>query len=220
MVIFLRVARECIVKQFDAVGEILDNGYYHDLELCKGLGIEISAIGTSNYNNLVERISKDLSFDVPVVYHLNGGVTDYYNPYKNSVISSDDPESLPMDQLHVPFILTQSGLKPLTSVDMSRRYVGLFDEYCSCDRLIVVGYGFNIDDSHINGLFRKLIEEERKPMSWICSDKDGTAESQKRELVKRLRIAPEYRELIDVIPVDAKTRTRDGVVWLRSLAGA
>ena len=215
MVIFLRATRDYIVKQLEEIGDLPESGYYHDLENCEQLGVEISAIGTSNYNNLIEKISRDLDFEIPPVQHLNGGVTDYYNPYKNSVISESDPDQVPEDQIHVPFVLTQSGLKPLTSVDMSRRYVGLYDEYFSCDRLVVVGYGFNIDDSHINGLFRKLIEEAGKPMIWVCMDIDGSAESQKRDLVKRLRIAPEYRELISVIPVDPATRSIGDEGWLK-----
>lgn len=218
MVIFLRATRDYIVKQLEEVGDLPESGYYHDLENCEQLGLEISAIGTSNYNSLVEKISQDFDFEIPAVQHLNGGVTDYYNPYKNSVISEGDPDQVPEEQIHVPFVLTQSGLKPLTSVDMSRRYVGLYDEYFACDRLVVVGYGFNIDDSHINGLFRKLIEEAGKPMVWICLDKDGSAESQKRALVKRLRIAPEHRELITVIPVDPATRSIGDEGWLELVA--
>ena len=215
MVIFLRATRDYIVKQLDEIGELPENGYYHDLESGEQLGLEISAIGTSNYNNLIEKISQDLDFEIPAVQHLNGGVTDYYNPYKNSVISESEPDKVPENQIHVPFVLTQSGLKPLTSVDMSRRYVGLYDEYITCDRLVVVGYGFNIDDSHINGLFRKLIEEAGKPMVWVSLDRDGSAESQKRSLVKRLRIAPEHRELITVIPVDPTTRSIGDDGWLK-----
>lgn len=218
MVIFLRATRDYIVKQLSEIGELPESGYYHDLEKCEQLGIEIAAIGTSNYNNLVENISRDLDFQIPAVQHLNGGVTDYYNPYKNSVLSETDPDEVPEDQVHVPFILTQSGLKPLTSVDMSRRYVGLYDEYAVCDHLVVVGYGFNIDDSHINGLFRKLIEETGKPMWWVCLDKDGSAESQKRALVKRLRIAPENRDLIKVITVDSETRKIGDQSWLELVA--
>lgn len=214
MVIFLRATRDYIVKQLDKIGNLPESGYYHDLERCEQLGLEISAIGTSNYNNLVEQISQGLDIKIPAVRHLNGGVTDYYNPYKNSVISESDPDQVPGDQIYVPFVLTQSGLKPLTSVDMSRRYVGLYDEYVACDRIVVVGYGFNIDDSHINGLFRKLIEEAGKPIAWVCLDKDGSAESQKRSLVKRLRIAPEHRELITVIPVDPTTRSIGDDGWL------
>ena len=214
MVIFLRATREYIKNQLEEVGDLPNSGYYHDLEKCGELGIEISAIGTSNYNNLVEKISADLNFSIPTVQHLNGGVTDYYNPYKNSVISEPDPNQVPEDQIYVPFVLTQSGLKPLTSVDMSRRYVGLFDQYSECDSIVVVGYGFNIDDSHINGLFRKLIEEMGKQLHWICLESDGPAENQKRSLVKRLRIAPDYRELINVVPVDHRSRSTGGENWL------
>lgn len=220
MVIFLRSTRDYIVKQLGEIGDLPDYGYYHDLEKCAQLGLEVSAIGTSNYNSLIEKISEDLDFEIPAVQQLNGGVTDYYNPYKNSVVSEEDPDKVPEDQIHVPFVLTQSGLKPLTSVDMSRRYVGLYDEYVECDRLVVVGYGFNIDDSHINGLFRKLIEEEGKPMFWVCMDKDGSAESQKRALVKRLRIAPEHRDLITVIPVEPETRSIGDEGWLEIVAQA
>jgi len=217
MVIFLRATREYIVNQLDAAGEISDHGYYHDLQKCNDLGIEISAIGTANYNNIIEKISTELNFDIPSVQHLNGGVSDYYNPYKNSVISCQNAEEVPSDQIHVPFILTQSGLKPLTSVDMSRRYVSLFDQYKMCDAVIVVGYGFNIDDSHINGLFRKLVEEEGNSLYWICLNKDGTAEAQKRLLVKRLRIATESRELVHVIPVDIENRSIANDNWLEKI---
>lgn len=51
-------------------------------------------------------------------------------------------------------------------------------------------------------------------MVWVCLDKDGSAESQKRALVKRLRIAPEHRELIKVIPVDSTTRSIGDEGWL------
>ena len=214
MVIFLRATREYIVKQLEDAGELPDSGYYHDLEKCKDIGIEIAAIGTSNYNNLIEKISKDLDFDVPHIQHLNGGVTDYYNPYKNSVISGVSPKEVPKDEIYVPFVLTQSGLKPLTSVDMSRRYVGLFDQYSECAAVVVVGYGFNIDDSHINGLFRKLIEETNKPLYWVCLAKDGSAEEQKRHLIKRLRISLQFRNLINVVPVNPANRSIDNKIWL------
>lgn len=84
--------------------------------------------------------------------------------------------SVPVDQIHIPFILTQSGLKPLTSVDMSRRYVNLFDRMAESNGIVVVGYGFNVDDSHINGMFRKLIEDCGKHLYWVCvGNRDSAA---------------------------------------------
>jgi hypothetical protein len=211
MVIFLRATREYIVNQLEQAGELPEYGYYHDLQRCNDIGVDIAAIGTANYNNIVEKISKKLGFEIPVVHHLNGGVSDYYNPYKNSVASIINSDN---NQIHVPFILTQSGLKPLTSVDMSRRYVGLFDQYKECDAIVIVGYRFNIDDSHINGLFRKIIEEENKSIYWVCLKKNGTAEAQKRSLVKRLRIATDSRDLVNVVPVDSESRSSRDINWL------
>ncbi len=218
MLVFLRATREYIVKQLEDAGELPDYGYYHDLSKVNDLGVEISAIGTANYNNLVESISNELGYEIPPVKHLNGGVNDYYNPYKNSVFSTDDANQIPADQIHVPFILTQSGLKPLTSVDMSRRYVGLFDDYKTSDAIVVIGYGFNIDDSHINGLFRQVIEEDQKDLYWISLETDGTADEQKRDLVRRLRISSAYRNNVTVVPVNPETREIAGVNWLEHIS--
>lgn len=220
MVIFLRATREYIVNQLPSKLTDLSDGYYHDLKSCKELNIEIGAIGTSNYNNLIEKISSTLDFTIPPVKHLNGGVCDYYDPYKNSVITCEEPDLVPKNQIHVPFVLTQSGLKPLTSVDMSRRYVSLYDEYLSCDKIVIVGYGFNTDDSHINGLFRKLIENDGKNIYWICRESDGTADSQKRDLVRKLRIDASKRDQVFVVPVSAETRTINGQLWLNSISAS
>ncbi|KAB7706404.1 hypothetical protein GBN32_14990 [Plesiomonas shigelloides] len=214
MVVFLRTTRAYIVKQLENAGDLPNKGYYHDLKRCNELGIEIGAIGTANYNNLVENIAAELDYEIPMVHHLNGGVCDYYNPYKNSVISCETDSEIPQEQIHVPFILTQSGLKPLTSVDMSRRYVGLFDKYKSCDAIVVIGYGFNIDDSHINGLFRQLIEDDDKTLYWICLNTDGSAESQKSKLIKKLRISSSNRNKVYTIPVCPSERLIDGRNWL------
>ena len=56
------------------------------------------------------------------VYHLNGSVKDYYDPYKNRIINNLC-EVKDREQIVVPFIFTQSGVKPLTSITMSQRYM-------------------------------------------------------------------------------------------------
>ena len=217
MVIFLWATRKYIKEQLENIGSLPNSGYYHDLQRCEALGIEISAIGTANYNNLIETIAGQLDYQIPSVHQLNGGVCDYYNPYKNSVVFCQDDNDVPQDQIHVPFILTQSGLKPLTSVDMSRRYVSLFDSYSECDAIVVIGYGFNIDDSHINGLFRQLIEDNGKSLHWVCLDTDGTAEEQKRILVQKLRISAVNRNKVHVVPVSPVERLIGGVNWLDNI---
>lgn len=214
MVVFLHATREYISNQLQQAGQLSDEGYYHDLQRCTELGIEISAIGTSNYNSLVENIAGQLGFAIPEVMHLNGGVNDYYNPYKNCVISCDDPNQIPQDQIYVPFILTQSGLKPLTSVDMSRRYVSLFDRLADSDGIVVIGYGFNVDDSHINGMFRELVEDRGKRLYWVCGHSDQSAAQQERELLKKLRITATNHGTVHAIPVNIDNRQMDGTLWL------
>lgn len=142
MVVFLRATREYIVSQLADAGELPDHGYYHDLSLCKELGIDLTVIGTANYNNIVESISEKLGFDIPDVKHLNGGVNDYYNPYKR--------------------------------------------------RLICLGatYDYSMIISRV-----------------MLSNK-------KRNLVRRLRISPNNKDKVTVIPVDMNQRTIHDKSWL------
>ena len=213
MVIFLNIARDYISAKVPNVSQNSPLGYYHDLRNLTD-DVEISAVGTANYNSILNQVAESIGLQLPQVQHLNGSTSDYYNPYKNSVISSDSPDAVPSEQIHVPFILTQSGIKPLTSVTMSRRYVQLFDAFRNSDAIVVVGFGFHKDDSHINGLFRELIESEGKPLYWVNKEADGTAQDQQRNLLKKLRLSQEHRNLVKVIPVNADSRLIGNQSWL------
>lgn len=129
------------------------NGYYHDVLYLKEF-VDINAIGTTNYNSFIEDITKE------EVYYLNGCINDYYDPYLNKIICFD--ENKEKNHIIVPFLFTQSGIKPLTSVKMSKRYVDMFNKFKESDIICVCGFAFNCDDGHINGLFRELIEDYNK----------------------------------------------------------
>jgi hypothetical protein len=220
MVIFLRCARDYIAAQLDNAENRSQEGYYHDLARTQELGIEICAIGTSNYNSLLETITSSVGLTLSNIFHLNGSVTDYYNPYKNSVLTCEAPGVVPQHNIHVPFILTQSGLKPLTSVEMSRRYVDLHDRFREADAIVVVGFGFNADDSHINGLLRELVEVSGKSLYWVCRASEDDAQAQQRELLRRLRVEPSFRSQVIAVPVDAENRKvqAGGILWLDHVA--
>lgn len=211
MVIFLRLTRTYIASQLENIQNLPKEGYYHDVLEATQKGLEIGAVGTANYNSLFESIVQDISIGGGKVFHLNGSVKDFYNPYKNVVISQE-PDKVPQDQIYVPFILTQSGLKPLTSVGMSRRYVELFDQFRECDAIVCVGYRFNVDDSHINGLFRELVESHSKYLFWVIPKE--SEDNDRKVLAKRLRISPEYREQLEIVPIDKKTRFCEEKLWL------
>lgn len=216
MVIFLNTTRNYMVKQLEGKVDTDSTGYYHDLLSMIEAGHEVSAIGTANYNNLVEEIAGD-KVSSESIYHLNGSVNDFYNPYKNTVISCPDG-SLPTDQIHVPFMLTQSGVKPLTSINMSRRYVELFDKLKAGDAIVGIGYNFNIDDNHINGLFRQLIEEEGRQFFWVVPSGSMTNDRLTRSLEEKMRLPTSVRERIHIIRVDRETRkVADGKTWIEQI---
>lgn len=212
MVIFLHTTRNYMLEQLEANIDPCAEGYYHDmLELLEGEG-EITGIGTANYNNLVENVARK-AIPKDTIYHLNGSVNDFYNPYKNTVVHCDDGVA-PTDQIHVPFMLTQSGVKPLTSISMSRRYVDLFDKFNEADAIIAIGYNFNIDDNHINGLFRQLIEDEGRTLFWVLPSGPQTETDLKKVLEEKMRMPTSVRDRIHIIRVDRETRrTSEDLLW-------
>ena len=115
-------------------------------------------------------------------------------------------------------MLTQSGVKPLTSINMSRRYVELFDKLKAGDAIVGIGYNFNIDDNHINGLFRQLIEEEGRQFFWVVPSGSMTNDRLTRSLEEKMRLPTSVRERIHIIRVDRETRkVTDGKAWIEQI---
>lgn len=217
MVIFLMTTRSYMMSKISGGINPAATGYYHDLLDIVDLGYSITGIGTSNYNNLIEDICGE-KIDKSLIYHLNGNVNDFYSPYKNTVIRNGDgvpPES----EIFVPFMLTQSGIKPLTSINMSRRYVDLFDGLLESDAIIAIGYNFNVDDNHINGLFRQLLEDEGKSMIWVRPADAMKDLDIKKMLEKKMRLPTSVRDRIHILRVDRITRaTENGEAWIGEIS--
>lgn len=88
MVIFLKIARDYISSQAPSIESLPEQGYYHDLARANN-GIDITAVGTANYNSLLAGIFSHLSVNLPEIIHLNGSINDYYNPYKTQLLLVD-----------------------------------------------------------------------------------------------------------------------------------
>ena len=211
MVVFLEIAKDYISQN---LGNIKTNqdGYYNDLLSINDL--EITSIGTSNYNNIIEIVSPKIAENQNII-HLNGSVKDLYNPYKNNIEKIGTDSTSQEKQILVPFLLTQSGIKPLTSVEMSRRYVDLFDSFKNSDAIISIGFGFNQDDGHINGLFRELIEVYNKKL--IVVDISADESKTQKEIKKKLRVGTNGSNII-VISIDKDTRKSNDKFWYELVA--
>lgn len=208
--IFLYTARNYIVNGAKECLETIHqgSGYYHDLLKIEQKAAVISSIGTTNYNNLIERVVTTAK-----AIHLNGNVDDYYDPYSNKIQTLTAEQLKEQDRILVPFIFTQSGIKPLTSVEMSRKYVKLFDGYKESDVIVVVGFAFNGDDGHINGLFRELLDEHGKKIVVICLKSEKTDDELKKDYRRRLRA--KTSDGLYIIQIDPDTRhTSAGILWL------
>lgn len=192
--IFLLTVKNYIISSIPS--SVDNNGYYDDLRDCIDKSkLEIAKIATTNYNNIiVEKIKEDITY-------LNGSVTQWYDPYLNKIDKKENLEG----KFIVPLLFTQSGTKPMTSIYKSCEYVDLYRAWKDADFIVIIGFGFNKDDEHINGIIRTLINEDDKNI--IVVDKNTS----KKDVTGRLLV--EKTENIEVYNVNDE-RKIDGKLWL------
>ena len=264
MMLFLRAAYDAITESnhlltIDKLKS--SNSYYKDIirELQQDSSIlKIKGLGSANYNDYYGKLVKGLNEGMDEnelkerfgsISRLNGGVGEFYNPYKNSLViisdenfkaeaearaegkakakpnskakakakakakndKQDEEQSINRfifnNQLITPFFFTQSGTKPMTSIDISCRYADLYRNYQKADAIVVIGFNFNSDDSHINTIFRYLVEKKEKTLISLSIDSDHEVDTQEEELCKKLRIDDkEAMKRVKVLLIDKKTR--------------
>ena len=202
--IFLHSVREYIVD--DCNLDSTRRGYYDDLSTQSGF--EVSSVATTNYtNNLIEKKLLNVLGDGKIIF-LNGCIGEYYNPYMNSIVSAEEFETT--KQFLVPLIFTQSGTKPMTSVSMLKRYVEYYNKLRESDFICSIGFGYNKDDEHINGIIRTLIDEDDKKLVIIDIDNGQAVDGRRKDLATRLKVSKGYN--IHYIIV-GKERKVDDELW-------
>lgn len=213
--IFLHTVQRYISQNVNVDRNRIINGpgYYHDLVALTDK-FDLITIGTTNYNNFIQQVLEISTISDLNVYHLNGGVHEYYDPYRNSIlINPSEEEKSQLGHILVPFMFTQSGIKPLTSINISRRYVQLYDNFKKSDLICIIGYGFNTDDGHINGLLRALVENENKKLVILHHGLESI-ETTRREYQSKLRLSSN-RNLIIMLVDDY--RNVQGNIWYETL---
>ena len=208
IVMFLRTVREYI--NINNKNMVDSSGYYHDLAQKKDC-FEISSIGTSNYNNLISTILKDINEDIRF---LNGNISTFYNPYKNSIIKKDTQELITLDedgQIIVPFLSTQSSIKHFAATEVAQDCVSSYLRYLESDFIVCVGFGFNSYNNHINGIFSHLIRDGKKLIYVTKSSKDTKAI--KDDLKDKLYVTSKFKKNIEILNVD-ENRMCDNKLWL------
>lgn len=206
--IFLLTVRNYIINQLEAVNVVDKKGYYNDLADAIGEGIIIpSTIATTNYNSFIEQIIGQR------VKYLNGAVTQWYDPFLNKIGTQEELNKYEKHFL-VPLMFTQSGTKPMTSIHKSIEYVDMYKEWRNSDGIIIVGFGFNPDDEHINGIIRTLIDEDKKKIYVVSVASECEIDIQ-NSLAARLKV--DEVKNINVIKVGMDGKTDKGIRWIDAI---
>lgn len=208
--IFLHTVRRYISNIAESNREKINtgNGYYHDICNLKNK-YTIGCIATTNYNTFIKEVTNE------DVFFLNGSVEDYYDPYLNKIIKKEENK---FNHVVVPFLFTQSGTKPLTSVKMSSRYVEVYNKFRESDIICVCGFGFNLDDGHINGMFRELADDDDKRIVILHFVRDdGYNKNEiKRDYKDKLRLNKDKN--IEIIIVDKERKdVENSKMWYESI---
>lgn len=192
------------------------SNYYHDLkEVIERQPQTNFIIGTSNYSNLLEKITDGKN----EIYHLNGKVSERYDPYTNEIY---DESTKSPSRITVPLLFTQSGVKPLTSIEMAKRYVRLYEHYESCEHIGIIGFGFNGDDGHINGMFRQLCEQSggsNKVKYVTVFHYEPLLSTSEENLIAiyKAKLRLNSNKKLKVVAVDSAGKLRNGELWYTAL---
>lgn len=183
-------------------------GYYDDVfDAVTKEKMEITAVATSNYSPLIANI-----LNMDDIIYLNGSTSLWYDPYLNRIGTMSELASL--QHFLVPLMFTQSGTKPMISIEMSSKYVDYYESLKDSDEICVVGFGFNSDDEHINGIFRDLVDCKKKHITIVTPQSGKSIDTIKKLIVGKLKLQDDSN--ISIILVD-KERMMNNVSWVDCL---
>lgn len=205
IVVFLYTVKNYIENEASNLDEKRE-GYYTDLknELANKT-FNATVIATTNYSSFIEKLlGKAILF-------LNGGTDIYYDPYMNSIDKNNEG-----NHITVPLLFTQSGTKPMTSIDMSEKYVSFYHRLKKSDFICSIGFGFNPDDEHINGIIRTLIERDDKKLFIVDTNSISTEREKRKKMTEKLKISKEKN--LRFITVNSKSRKcNSGKIWYEEI---
>lgn len=208
--IFLLNVRDYISKMVQKAKPEDKTGYYHMLKnAMDAKKFDISAIATTNYNQFIKDVlCTDVAF-------LNGSTEIWYDPYLNRM-GERSKLSTSENHILVPLMFTQSGTKPMTSIEMSMKYVDTYKQWKISDKVVVVGFGFGTDDEHINGILRTLIDVNDKEIIVVTLDKQQSDETVAKDIARKLKVTKASN--ISILQVDKNGKhLRDQKVWTEHL---
>lgn len=132
----------------------------------------IDTIVTTNYTTIIDEL-----FENQEIYHLHGTMLDFENLYTRKIKKLDEFNK---EDIIFPYILIQSGIKPIINPKQMEIYVNAYKQLDSADYILVLGYSFCNDDEHIINMFRELLKKDNVRLVYLkYVEKNDNRESKK-----------------------------------------
>lgn len=149
--------RDLMRQLYNEVSIIQDGSYYSIIS--KNLDrekkhFECVGILTTNYFRFCESVA-----DVKVAY-LNGKMCWF--EYPESLQVSNIIDESDNNRFYFPFVFGQSLIKPIVHSKQVEEFAKMKDILDIADVLVVLGYGINEDDNHVNSFLREFVEKKKK----------------------------------------------------------
>ena len=142
-----------------------------------GNEINLSGIITTNYFRFCEQY-----FDKATVSHPNGKLCMFEFPGE-LIVRDASVEQMPNNILFFPFIFGQSYIKPIIHPVQIEEFVKMKNILDNSDVLVILGYGINNDDNHINAYLKQFIFNEEKRMIIVSgNDRHNALETELRKM--------------------------------------
>ena len=131
----------------------------------------IDSIVTTNYTTIIDEL-----FENQTIYHLHGKMLDFENLYTKEIKELNDFKK---EDIIFPYILIQSGIKPIINPKQMKIYVNAYEQLVSADYILVLGYSFCNDDEHIINMFREVLKENNIRLVYLkYVEKDDNRKSE------------------------------------------
>lgn len=131
----------------------IENLYYRIIKQHKD-DFNINVI-TTNYTNFAEKI---IGLENENIAYLHGKL-DLFENLKTKKI--DRPNNFKNEDVIFPYILIQSGVKPLISPLEIKVFSNACDMIENADYLIILGYGLNSDDEHVVSMIKYYLDKRK-----------------------------------------------------------
>lgn len=177
----------------EAIGETYEKSYYRKLNEAFPKSIAI----TTNYTPFL-----DFSDFAQKIY-LAGKLSQFEIPEELRVVEFKQKQDI-ANKLIFPFLSTQAPVKPIIDRVQMQEYSDFMGTLDRSHILVIVGYGINEEDNHINALLRDFLTQSTDKKIIYCEYLDDKPFDRIRSInavARKLRVsdAAAIRQ-IDVIP--------------------